>query len=168
MANNFNKPHIGKIENFASNEHYKYPSDVKISFAVREQNRKVHGNRILRQLQAIRQQFEISEEVEFPENIIRDDVIYVTFTSEWGYQLKFEQLHQNNERPTYQIVNIKQEKLPGKDEKYRYHVVVMLTKGGVSHFIKKVEDYLTENTKGRNAPQSNTLIANIESLKLAT
>ncbi len=173
MANNFNKPHIGKIEEYATGQQYKYPTKVKIDFQIRQRNRVIHGNRILRQLKAIRQQFQVAKEVELPENIIRDDAIYVTFTSEWGYPLKFDQLHQNTDSPTYQIVNIKQEKHPEQGDQYRYRVAVMLTKGGVSHFIKKAEQYLTENTKDRDGnltdtPKSNPLIANIENIQLAT
>jgi len=173
MLNTFNKTHIGRIEEYASSEQYKYPTKVKVDFPVRQRNRSMHGNRILRQLGVIRQQFQLAEEVELPENIIRDDALYVTFTSEWGYPLKFEQLHQNTDRPTYQIVNIKQEKLPGQEDQNRYHVAVMLTKGSIRHFIKKAEQYLTENTKDRqgnitDTPKSNQLIANIETIQLAT
>lgn len=173
MANNFNKPHIGKIEAYSSSQQYKYPTNVNINFPIQARNRAEHGNHILRQLNAIRQQFQLAEEVELPPRIIRDDAIYVKFTSEWGYQLKFDQLQQNSDNPTYQIANIKQEKHPDLEDQYRYHVAVMLTEGGISHFIKKVEQYLTENTKDRHGnltdtPRSNQLIANIESIQLAT
>jgi hypothetical protein len=173
MADNFDKPHIGRIEEYASGEQYKYPTKIKVDFPVSQRNRSEHGNRILRKLQAVRQQLLLPEDTELPENIIRDDAIYVTFISEWGYPLKFDQLHQNTDRPTYQIVNIKQEKHPEQEKQYRYHVALMLTKGGVSHFIKKAEQYLTENTKDRegnitDTPKSNPLIANIANIKLAT
>ncbi len=173
MATNFNKPHIGQIEEYASEKQYKYPIKVKVDFPIRQRNRSEHGKRVLRQLQTIRQQFQLAEKVELPESIIRDDAIYVTLTSDWGYPLKFDQLHQNTDRPTYQIVNIKQEKHPEQKDQYRYNVAVMLTKGGISHFIKKAKQYLTENTKDRegnntDTPKSNALIANIESIQLAT
>jgi hypothetical protein len=173
MADSFDKPHIGRIEEYASGQQYKYPTKIKVDFPITQRNRSEHGNRILRKLQSVRQQLQLAEETELPENLIRDDAIYVTFTSEWGYPLKFEQLHQNTDRPTYQIVNIKQEKHPEQENHYRYHVALMLTKGGISHFIKKAEQYLTENTKDRegnitDTPKSNPLIANIANIKLAT
>ena len=173
MADNFNKPHIGKIEEYASRQQYKYPSKVVVDFPVKERNRTEHGNMILRKLRAVRQQLQLAEDTELPENIIRDDVIYVTFISEWGYALKFDQLHQNTDRPKYQIISIKQEKHSENKNQYRYHVALMLTKGGVSHFIKRTEQYLTENTKDRDGnvtdtPKSNSLISNIENIKLAT
>lgn len=173
MADNFDKPHIGRIEEYASGQQYKYPTKIKVDFPITQRNRSEHGNRILRKLQAVRQQLQLAEDTELPENIIRDDAIYVTFISEWGYPLKFDQLHQNTDRPTYQIVNIKQEKHPEQENQYRYRVALMLTMGGISHFIKKAEQYLTENTKDRegnitDTPKSNPLIANIANIKLAT
>ncbi|ELR72890.1 hypothetical protein C900_00851 [Fulvivirga imtechensis AK7] len=173
MADNFDKPHIGRIEEYASGEQYKYPTKIKVDFPITQRNRSEHGNRILRKLQVVRQQLQLAEDTELPENIIRDDAIYVTFISEWGYPLKFDQLHQNTDRPTYQIVNIKQEKHPEQENQYRYRVALMLTKGGISHFIKKAEQYLTENTKDRegnitDTPKSNPLISNIANIKLAT
>lgn len=173
MANNFDKPHIGRIEVYASGQEYKYPHTPVIKTPVAPRERAKHGNKILRNLQEVKQQLQLNEETKLPENIIRDDAIYVTFISEWGYPLKFDQLHQNTDRPTYQIVNIKQEKHPEQENQYRYRVALMLTKGGISHFIKKAEQYLTENTKDRegnitDTPKSNPLIANIANIKLAT
>ena len=173
MADNFDKPHIGRIEEYATGEPYKYPTKIKVDFPVSQRNRSEHGNRIMRKLLALRKKLQLAEDTELPENIVRDDAIYVTFISEWGYELKFDQLHQNTDRPTYQIVNIKQEKHPEQDNQYRYRVALMLTKGGISHFIKKAEQYLTENTKDRggnitDTPKSNPLIANIANIKLAT
>lgn len=173
MPGNFNKPHIGRIEDYASNQQYKYPPKP-IEFRICQRNRAEHGNRILEQLNGILQRFNLPIEIGLPENIIRDDALYVTFTSEWDYPLKFEQLHQNSDNPDYQIVNIKQEEHPGQENHYRYQVVVMLTKGGISHFIKKVKEYLSENTKDRKTgnftdiPLSNPLIANIANIQLAT
>jgi len=172
MATGFDKPHIGRIEVYATSQQYKYPTKLKIEFPVKQQNRSVHGNRLLQQLQTIRQQFQLADEIDLPENIVRDDAIYVMFISEWGYPLKFEQLQQNTDRPTYQVVNIKKEKHP-EEEQFRFHVALMLTKGGISHFIKRVEQYLTENTKDRggnitDTPKANQLIANIENIRMAT
>ncbi|MBL6447797.1 S8 family peptidase [Fulvivirga sp. 29W222] len=173
MADNFDKPHIGRIEEYASGQQYKYPTKIQVDFPISQRNRAEHGNRILRRLQAVRRRLQLVKHTELPGNIIRDDAIYVTFISEWGYPLKFDQLHQNTDRPSYQIINIKQEEHPDQENQYRYSVALMLTKGGVSHFIKKAEQYLTENTKDRegnitDTPKSNPLIANIANIKLAT
>lgn len=48
----------------------------------------------------------------------------------------------------------------------------MLKKGGISHFIKRVKQYMEENTKYKGkdtgTPKANDLIANIERIQLAT
>ena len=173
MAENLNRPHI-QINGFSSTENYKYPKRVVIGFPVKQRDRVTHGNKILHELTAIKEKYEIEEETQLPENIIKDDAIYVQFFSDWGYELKFEQLHDNRKGPpAYQILNVKREEHSEGDGKYRYQVVVMLTKGGISHFINKATLYLTENTKDRqgnitNKPQANELIGNIETIQLAT
>lgn len=165
------KPHISNIGRYASDQLYKYPHNVNNNFTTQRRDRVIHGNRILQQLEAIKQRFDI--EVPLPENIVKEDAIYLSFISEWGFKLKFEQLHQNSENPDYQILNIKQENHPEIPELFRYNVTVMVTKGGVSHFIHNVHKYLTENTKDKrgnitDTPKSNQLIANIERIELAT
>jgi len=172
MPGNFNKPHIRRIEEYASSQSYKYPRGFSGDFQVKQRNRQEHGNRMLRQLENIRRQFQLHENIILPENLVRDDILYVTFISEWDFPLKFEQLHQNKERPLYQIVNIKREKHPEQDQ-FRFRVALMLKKGGISHFIKRVRQYLTENTKDKqgnitDTPKANQLIANIETIQLAT
>jgi len=164
MANNYPKSHIDRIENYATSQQYSYPRPGGSSFILRDRNRSEHGNRLLRQLIEIKRRFRIAESIKLPKNIIRDDVIYVQFTSAWGYPLMFDQLHQNKDHPIYQIVNIKQEKHSDRDS-YRYHVSVLITMGGISHFINAVEQYLTKNTKDRegnitDTPKFNQLIAN--------
>ncbi|HOW25577.1 MAG TPA: S8 family peptidase [Bacteroidales bacterium] len=171
MPSHFNKPHIDKIEDYAIGHRY-IDRKRKIEFPIRSRNRDAHGRRILRQLEAIRQQFEIEEDSEIPENIVKDDAIYVSFVSDWDYPLKFEQLNQNTDVPKYQIINIKQEQNPENENQFRYKVLVMLTKGGISHFIKKAEEYLTENIKDREGnltdkPKSYQLISNIQNIQIA-
>lgn len=171
MAEGFQRPHIGKIENYSSSERYIYPRNVRIDFSTKSRNRTVHGRRVLRQLEEIKRRFDIVHEEVLPENIVRDDAVYVEFISEWGYDLKFEQLHSNAKDPQYQLLNIKREKHPDNDL-FRVKVVVMLKKGGISHFIKRVRQYLEENTFYRDEdtgkPKANDLVANIDGIQLAT
>ena len=57
MAINYNKPHLSKIEVYASGEQYIYPSNVNIGFPIKSRNRAEQGHRILSQLNEIRQKF---------------------------------------------------------------------------------------------------------------
>jgi hypothetical protein len=167
MAEPFQRPHIGSIENFSSPESYKYPKKVQVNFPTKPRNRNVHGRRVLRQLESIKRRFDFLEEQALPEDIVRDDVIYVEFISEWDYDLKFEQLHSNAKKPDYQILNIRREKRAEDDEKYRIRVAVMLKKGGISHFINKVRKYINEDTRW-GTPVAKSLVANIDKIQLAT
>lgn len=95
MADN-QKPHI-RLEGFAEGLSYKYPRDVQIPFKVKLQDRNSHGTRIKSQLEAVRNQLAQKMQENLPEGIVRDDAIYVEFTSEWGYPLKFESLEQDSD-----------------------------------------------------------------------
>lgn len=170
MSDNFNKKHIHIGNNYTSSEQYKYPRDVVITKKIAPRNRQFHGNKIKKQLEQIKENFNLRKEIELPEYILRDDALYVIFESEWDHSLNFEQLHHNTENPKYQILNVKKKNY---GEGFRYEVALMLTEGGISHFLKKVESYLSENTKNRegkvtNTPKANELIANLETIKLAT
>jgi len=171
MAQNPKKHLIG-IERFATGQDYTYPKKVAPPFSIAPRNRAIHGNRIKGQIEIIRNQFELNQEQEIPEGLVRDDSIYVEFYSAWGFDFKFEQLH-SDARGQYQILKVSKETRnnQGEDQK-RFKVLVMLSKRGVSHFLKRVEDFLTKNTKHRGVdtgnPQAQPLIANLEEVRLAT
>lgn len=89
MAKQNPKRHI-KLDGFATSLDYVYPrTPFGSGLELAQRNRNLHGNRILNQLNAIRQQFDIPAEVELAEGILRDDAIYLDFISEWGFQLDY-------------------------------------------------------------------------------
>lgn len=173
MAKKNLQKHI-KIDGFASVLDYQYPGNgFPSGFDLAQRNRSQHGNRILNQLNAIRQQFNIPADVNLPEGILRDDAIYVDFISEWGYQLDYEKFDQDREDPLFQILNIREELEVTNDKpKYRYHVTLTMSQGGVSDFIKKINRYLTANGsyrgKDTGKPKNYMLFTNIESIQSAT
>ena len=164
------KKHLIGIERYATGQDYTYPRKVAPPFSIASRNRQIHGNRIKRQIEDIRDQYEINQDQEIPEGLIRDDVIYVEFYTAWGFDLKFEQLH-SDANGQYQILKVSLEIQQNQGNK-RFRVLVMLSKRGVSHFLKRVEDFLTKNTQYRGVdtgnPQAQTLIANLEEVRLAT
>lgn len=173
MARQNLRKHI-KLNGYTATLDYQYPKGPFPSgISIKQRNRGQHGNRILRQLNDIRQQFDIPEHVELPEGVVRDDAIYVDFISEWGFQLDFKSLDQDKENPLYQILNITEEKEEIEEEiSFRYRVTMMMTLGGVSSFIKKVEDYLIKNGKYRGKDTGNpsyyNLFNNIDIIQSAT
>lgn len=171
MPVNNPKQHI-RLEGYYRSEKYKYPRfSGSPDFKRKLQNRQLHGKAILRQLEQIRNRFSIPADQELSTDIIRDDALYVEFTSEWGYALKFESFNQDIQAPNFQLLNVRSESRPlnEEEEELRYHITVMMTKGGIAAFIKKVEKYLDVTKKTRNGNIWYVdLVNNIASVQLAT
>lgn len=167
-------PHL-KIDAFYALNDYVYPRTGSGSgLPLIDRDRAIHGNRVISQLNTIRDQFEIAREEPLPDNIVRDDALYVEFISEWNFALAFESFNQETTNPKFQLVHIKREAaIIQGEEKERYKVVVTMREGGVSAFLKKAGEYMTETTKDRRGndtglPAHRALIANIESIALAS
>ena len=166
MANKQLLKHI-KIEGASSSENYSSPQGGD-SPPIQQRDRKKHGNKILERIEKIKSEFETLKEKELPEDIIRDDAIYVEFISDYDIEPAFDSLHDDSETPKYQLLNIKQESKTSEEaEKKRFRVNVMLTEGGISSFIKKVKQYLEENTPNEN-PKNQRLVNNIDTIQRAT
>lgn len=165
-----------KIDPFFNSKDYVYPKPGGGSDAIdlAERNRAIHGNKIIQQLNLIRDQFAIEKEKFLPDNIVKDDALYVEFYSEWDFSLDFERFDQAVENPNFQLLNIKKEIVVEDDVKReRYKVVVMMREGGVSTFLKKAAEYLVKNTKDKKGndtglPSHRGLIANIEAIHIAS
>ena len=173
MAKQNPKRHI-KLDGFATSLDYTYPRGAFPSgLNLTQRNRNQHGNRILNQLNAIRQQFNIPNDVSLADGVVRDDAVYVDFISEWGYQLDFKAIDQDREDPLFQILNIREQlEDTAENPRYRYHVTLMMTQGAISEFIKKVNLYLTRNVIHKGVDTGNAryykLFNNIESIQAAT
>ncbi|SIS48077.1 Subtilase family protein [Zobellia uliginosa] len=160
MANQNPLRHI-KIEGYSRTENYTSPRsfypDAPIS-----RNRIQHGNKIKSHLEQIRNQFAYNKGQSTPEGIERDNVIYVEFISDFDIEPAFESLHSNAENAKYQLLSIKLEKV---QEKERFRVLVMLTEGGISHFLSRVNEYILSTTE---KPSHAKLVSNLSAIKLAT
>lgn len=166
-----NKLHISGIDKFARSNDYRYPKKVAPKFDTIYRDRVVHGKKILKDLEAIKDQFDSKKILD--KNILRDDCIYVEFYSAWGYRLKLDQLNDNGKNENYLILNIREESNESNEKLIRYKVTVILKEGGISHFIKRIGDFQTKNSKNRDGnftdkPLGNDLFANIEDIKIAT
>ena len=168
MADNLKK-HLGGIERFGSIKEYKYPRQPSPPFPTAPRNAAAHGKSLKAQMDKIRNRFNIDRETELPEGIERDDVIYVEFYTAWGFKdFKFDQLDENRPREYYKLLNIRKEIDPDDETRFRYRIALMLREGGVSHFLKYIDQYLTQSSIATKERRRNKLIANIEDIKLAT
>ncbi|MCB9240216.1 MAG: S8 family peptidase [Flavobacteriales bacterium] len=167
MADQNQFRHI-KIEGYSQTDEYVSPKS-STSPPIKIQNRRVHGSKIREHINRIKEQFESLKEVDLPDGIVRDDAIYVEFISDYNFEPAFDSLNSDAVAPKFQLLNIKKEIT---EEGSRYRVNVMLTEGGISHFLTKVNEYISENTKYKGeetqTPKNNRLISNIESIQLAT
>lgn len=176
---NVNKPHL-KINGFSQNLSFRYPKQGGTPQAVANQNRVTHGQALTSQLLAIKEQFEINRQIELPKDIISDEVIYVEFVSEWGYELAVKSLDIDTfNAPKFQLLNVREEfRIYEEVKQVRYHATLLLKEGGISAFIQKVEQYtkdksvktdrLTKEKIQTDIPPNNRLFANIRSIELAT
>jgi hypothetical protein len=163
------KEHI-RLKGYTKTEQYK-SNRSSSRFERKTQNQQLHGQAILQQLESLRQQFAIPEDQELSSNVVRDDVIYVEFISEWTYLLKFDRFDQDKPNPKFQLLSIRAESRTSSEgkEEFRCHVLVMMTKGAVSDFVEKVNQYLSPNENTiKNNPKHAELFSNIASLQLAT
>lgn len=167
------KKHL-KIEGYSTSNPYKSPqSGGGYKFTKQPRDRAIHGNYLLQKINAIKQDFEI-EEIE-SSILIKDDVIYLEFESDWGYPLMFDSFDSSG----FQILNIKEEeRVVNEITESKYSLVVVVKEGDISKFIKKIENYLSGNfiktdriTKEKidtGNPLNQKLIGNIDDIKRAT
>ncbi|RED92009.1 S8 family peptidase [Marinoscillum furvescens] len=167
MADQDQFRHI-KIEGYTQRDKYVSPKRGN-SPPIKLQDRRVHGSKIREHINRIKEQFDALKDVDLPDGIVRDDAIYVEFISDYNFEPAFDSLNSDAAEPKFQLLNIKRE-FTGED--FRYRVNVMLTEGGISHFLAKVNEYISENTRYKGeetqTPKNNKLISNIESIQLAT
>lgn len=170
-------PHI-KLRGYNTEEVYQYPRTIRVDFPTADRNRAIHGALIFRQLDNLRERFEQIRDEPLDANLVRDDAIYVEFISEWDFSLSFDSLHSDRPRPNYQIVRTTKEFDGNNPPSFRFRTLVMLTKGGISHFISHVKEYLNPERDlirtddlgevvGTN-PKHNKLFANLENIQIAT
>lgn len=176
------KPHIKLNNGYYQELPYIFPKQIGggDGFSVIERNRAIHAKLLLTQLNTLQQQFDIAKDIEVPENIVKDEIVYVEFTSEWGYELKFESLDQDSgNAKKFQLLNvIIEEREENGTREFRDHATLLLHESGVSAFIDKVNKYLTENfiktdrDTGEKIdtgnPKNYKLLNNIQIIRLAT
>lgn len=167
-------PHL-RMDSFYQPQSYSYPKQVfGPKFDIQPRDRTTHGNALLKQLNNIQRKLLNPKEEPLPQGIVRDDVIYVEFISDWNFFLKFDSLNQDIANPGFQLLNINEDSVLVEGIKTtRFRAVVMMTQGGIGTFIKKIKTYLTKNVRDREGnltdkPKLEALINNISSIELAT
>ena len=85
-----NKPHI-KLDRFSEQNSFKYSGPTFSSKKDKQaRNRNLHGQSLMNQIIAVREYFDLPPDQEIDSTLVRDDVVYIQFTSAWGYELAFD------------------------------------------------------------------------------
>ncbi len=108
----------------------------------------------------IRDQFTSAVE-DFSQTAPNEDFVYIVFRSARGFLLdigKFEDARHNFRLASYR-------KITGEED--AYEATVYLNRSAVSKFLRKVEQYINENTIAGN-PKHQCLIANLDAIRVAT
>jgi hypothetical protein len=177
MATSDNLKHI-KVDNFVDSKKYKV-SGGNGGMIIFDRDRNTHGKKLLSQMDRIKADFEAIKDKGDQGGLINDEVIYVDFYSPFNFELVFDSLQSESDKLKYKLLNItKENQINGDKTESRYRVTVLLSKGGIENFIKKIEDYINKNTKDKKdtdgniikstTPLNYKLVSNIEEIKQAT
>ncbi|NVJ48252.1 MAG: S8 family peptidase [Cytophagia bacterium] len=162
MPQEENYEHI-RVQGYTQSTQYVSPRTFGRS-PVQTRNRVNHGRKIKEQLELIKSEFEGLKNLELPSGIIRDDAVYVEFISAIDFQPVFDSLQSDARDPKYVLLSSKKLET---EEGVQFRVNVVLTEGGISHFLKKVEEYLTKDRES-GKPYHEAFVNNLESIQLAT
>ncbi|MFC0776851.1 S8 family peptidase [Flavobacterium sp. HJSW_4] len=177
-----NKSHI-KLDSYNESNSFRYAGPTPRNRKEKQiRDRNYHGRMLLDQINAVREHFELSEEEIIDPTLIRDDVVYVQFSSDWGYSLDFDKFDKDGLRANkkiFQLLNTScEEIIEDGQRKFRYHVLAVINRLGVSEFVEKIESFLVKNTfrfnketnerEATDVPANSDLLNNIEIIQIAT
>lgn len=140
-------------------EQYISPLGGGDGFVIMQRTPSEHGQRILETLQSIRQQADDILARPAPEGLIKEDVIYLDFISDFDVELAFDSFEDNRSGNYHLLSCIK--------EGNQFRALVAVKSKGLSNLIRKVEAYSTEVTKKGN-PKNAKLVSNISDIRLAS
>lgn len=90
--------------------------------------------------------------------------IYVQFQAPPGVDLKLESLESTHAGIEVRGV----QRVPHGDDSYLETATVFVPEGKVTYFLKKFQQYATENTKEKGVPKNREMVDRIEAIQLAT
>ncbi len=142
-----------------SSERYTSPLTGGSSFVIKQRNPSEHGQSVKAKLEAVREQAELAQTGPLPENLIREDVIYIDFISDFDVELAFDSFEDNRSGNYHLLSSVKEDN--------QFRALVAVRSKGLSSLIKKVEDYSTQVTAEGN-PKNARLVSNILDIRIAS
>lgn len=168
-----NKPHLEIKGNTTSNKFKSTASPRGKKEIFKEVDRLLQGQSLLQKIESIRKNISLSEIKDA--ELIKDNSVYIEFSSDWGYELSFDSFDTSG----FRLLNVKENKRISKGvEDYMYSLVVQAEEGSISTFIHKIGDYMNSNTTRKDkitkekivtdTPKNKKLLNNINDIKLAS
>ncbi|MNK35454.1 hypothetical protein D3C87_539810 [compost metagenome] len=149
-----------KVDTFVNVKNYVAPTGGDGSKRIFDRDKAIHGAKLLGEFQQISlDKQNIDRQAQ--EDLVLDDAVYVDFYSAFDYKLAFDSFDSQYKKVKYKLLSITKEtqNISGQ-QKTRYRVTLLLTKGGIEMFVKKLNKYLTAN--GLEG------FSNVEEIKMAT
>lgn len=138
---------------------YTSPQSGGEEFEIKQRNPSQHGQSIKTKLQAVITQAAQARATPVPDNIVREDITYIDFVSDFDVQLAFDSFEDNRSGNYHLLRSVK--------EGNQFIALVAVKQKGLTSLIKKIEAYSTKLTKKGN-PQNAKLVANISDIRLAS
>lgn len=151
-------PHL-LVRGTAEAEDYTSPKSAPRP-AYPERNRREHANHLLGQLRTANQEAQTRREA-LPVGAPAPDGIYLEFEGSAGFDIKLQSL----DLPSQGIELLSVRTIPEGDEN-KTIAAVFVPNEKVATFIKKVEEYRSEETRG-GKPKNSDLVRGIENVRLA-
>src|SRR5690348_11107943 len=79
-------------------------------FVIKQRNPSEHGQLIKGKLEAIQRQVELDRDGPLPENIVREDVIYLDFISDFDVELAFDSFEDNRSGKYHLLSSVREGK----------------------------------------------------------
>jgi len=156
------RPHI-VLEGTSTAEAFTSPSGGGGDFRTVSVDRARHGTRLREQLAAVEAQLELRRGRPLPAGVEAPQGFYLEFESPPGFKLWVESLESS--RSGIELMSVHR-----RDEKQ--FAIVYIPEGKIAHFVKLVDQYLTQNTRpSEKAPNGNPrnrkLLESIAQIRLA-
>lgn len=158
MPESNNQYHHLFPSNTSTTEQFTSPKSGRKTFNLPPRNRSEHKDKLLRQMQEIKQDAVLLSKQRKTLGITAEDGIIITFNSDTNCDLKFESLE-------YSPSGI--ELLTVKKENEITTASVFVPEGKIKYFINKIEKYGTEDT-AKGKPKNKDLIEGISEIRKAT
>jgi len=149
-----------RIDQFAESNFYTAHSAGGGGSKIRNVHKEIHANTLNEAAKGIFERYYALQETAGDRPTRTDDVVYMDVLTAPGYKLKYESFEDGRNEDYRLLITSGLELEGGKVQK----ATVMLSKTGIEHFLKKINEFQTKITPKKGNPKHQSLFANIDQL----